>query len=296
VTSYNFQGTTINSSLVPLNWAHYLPFDPTYNWSAIYPTTNALIWTGVSAPLVGIPTGGGRVTEFSMTVNHPYVKAWCANNPGSTLATGTNKKDFFIPEFEESAGTIPDSASQVYLPISHAPFFETRIGETQVLGGVNNQQAIRPNPSGTIVSNLNTNRGTNNYPVKLGFIPDDQYLVGKYTCGAYLTMFPNSYEIVSVAGNHPLLSVRSVATGTVKAINIPIVFQYRCSDALRYIGGYRKNENLNQVQYTRTVGIDVFIKDASPFSFDLTTSVKYQNETTFQGIIAPGIGNIVNFK
>lgn len=294
-TTYNFQGTTVNSSLVPLNWAHYLPLDPTANWSAIFPTTNSLIWTGVSAP-TGIPIGGGRVTEFSLSVHHPYVKAWCANNPGATLATGTNRKDFFLPEFEESAGTIIDSAPQQYLPISHAPFFEARIGENQVLGGINNQQAIRPTPSATIASSLNTNRGTNNYPVKLGFVPDDQHLAGKYTCGAYLTMFPNSYEIISVDGNHPLLSVKKVSTGTVKAINIPIVFQYRCSDFLRNVGGYRKNENLNQVQYTRTVGIDVFIKDASPFSFDLTASVKYQNETTFQGIIAPGLGNIVSFK
>jgi hypothetical protein len=296
VSTYNFQGITVGSNLVPLNWAHYLPYNPTLNWSSTFPTTNSNVWNGVSSTLVGLPTGGGYVTEFALHVNHPYVRAWCASNPGTTLASGSNLEDFFLPEFEESGGSIVSSAGQKYLPVSHAPFFETRNNETQVLGGVNNQQAIRPNVNDTVAANLNTNRGTDNYPVKLGFVPDDQYLIGKYTCGAYLNMMPNSYEIVSVEGNHPLLSVKKVATGAVKAINVPIVFQYRCSDILKNVGGYRKNENLNQVQYTRTVGIDVFIKDASPFSFDLTVSAKYQNETTFQGIIAPGIGNIVNFK
>ena len=70
-----------------------------------------------------------------------------------------------------------------------------------------------------------------------------------------------------------------------------ILFQYRCSDILQYIGGYR-NTNVyggtqpTNVSYTRKIGIDIYQKDVTKlsgnaygavFSFDIQVQCKYDD-------------------
>ena len=132
--------------------------------------------------------------------------------------------------------------------------------------------------------------------LKLGFDPNDEYLIGKYTCGSYLHLFPNAYSDISVEGNHPTLSLKKVEFGTEQSINIPILFQYRCSDKLGNVGGWRVNSQLNNIKYSKKIGIDIFVKDDVPFSFDLEIGTQYKKETTLSAPVVPSRGNVlVNF-
>ena len=105
-------------------------------------------------------------------------------------------------------------------------------------------------------------------------------------------MFPNDYKDISVDGNHPTLSTKSIENGSENSINIPVLFQYRCSDKLSYIGGFRTSETLKNIKYSKKIGIDIFVKDDVPFSFDIEVSTQYKKETTLDSPIVPSRGAV----
>jgi hypothetical protein len=100
-------------------------------------------------------------------------------------------------------------------------------------------QASRLTPKITLPATDST-RQDSYYPIKLGFTKNDEYLIGKYTCGAYLYMYPTNYESVSVEGNFPARSTKAVKFGSENALNIPVLFQFRASDRLGFVGGFRQ--------------------------------------------------------
>jgi hypothetical protein len=71
--------------------------------------------------------------------------------------------------------------------------------------------------------------------------------------------------------------------GETNAINIPMVFQFRCVDKAGYIGGWRKSGNLTNINYTKKIGIDIQVANSDIFSFDVIISGGYQNDT----LVAP---------
>jgi hypothetical protein len=105
-------------------------------------------------------------------------------------------------------------------------------------------------------------------------------------------MFPNSYSAISVEGNHPSLSTKNVEVGSENAINIPVLFQYRCSDTLGKVGGFRIGEELTNIKYAKKIGIDINVKDESPFSFDIEVTAQYKKETTLDAPVVPSKGNV----
>jgi hypothetical protein len=105
-------------------------------------------------------------------------------------------------------------------------------------------------------------------------------------------MFPNSHAEISVEGNHPALSTKSIEVGSSNAINIPVLFQYRASDILGNVGGWRTSGSLNNIKYSKKIGIDIIVKDASPFSFDIEISAQYKKETTLDSPIVSGVGRV----
>lgn len=287
--TYNSAGQVIGTETVPLTWAHYLPFKPEDSAPA-YPNggTTTGVWNGTTDGS-GNPNDNGYISEFCIHKDHPSIA-----NLGASydVSTGSNLIDLIIPKFKETVAppVIDTDALQVALPFAHAPFSETSANEnTGVLGQKYWVQANR-RIANSVVNN--GARATDNYPIKLGFTPDDEYLIGKYTCGSYLYIFPNAYSDISVEGNHPNLSYKRVNFGTGQAINIPVLFQYRCSDKLANIGGYRIGSQLNNIQYTKKIGIDIILKDDSPFSFDLEISTKYKKETTLAAPVVPARGNV----
>ena len=281
---YTYVGQTVGTKLVPYNYGHYLPFNPTF--AAPSTAANSNVWYGTTDSSSN-PVGNGYLTEFCISKDHPTVKALGAS---FALSTGNTSSNIFRPEFDSS---ITDTSLQKYLPFSHSLHFETSVAEnTNVFSAAYYKQASRITP---LAPTDNATRSEENYPIKLGFIPNDEYLIGKYTCGAYLYMFPLNYEAVSVEGNFPARSSKIVKYGTDNSINIPVLFQFRCSDKLGYIGGYRTTETLNNIKYQKKIGLDIIIKDNIPFSFDIEIGAQYINETTLDAPLVQSKGTKVQF-
>jgi hypothetical protein len=120
------------------------------------------------------------------------------------------------------------------------------------------------------------------YPDKLGFTANDEYLIGKYSCGAYLYLGPPSASALQVQGTTSL-STKTLYDGDSNAINVPLVFQFRPVDKSGYIGGWRKAGNLTNITYTKKIGIDVQVQNEDAFSFDVQISGSYKNDT----LVAP---------
>jgi hypothetical protein len=289
---YNAGGIVVGSDRVPLTWGHYLPFKPE-DAVPLYPNggTSANIWNGTTNG-AGLPIGNGYISEFCIHKDHPSIA-----NLGVSfdVSVGPNLNNLILPVFKQNTAppVIDSDATQVALLFAQAVHSESSKDENTSVLGLNYLIQASRETSDLVASNNNTLRRANNYPIKLGYNPDDEYLIGKYTCGSYLYVFPDSYSNISVEGNHPSLSSKKVEFGTEQSINIPVLFQYRCSDKLGNIGGYRLGTSLNNITYAKKIGIDIFLKNEGPFSFDLVVSTKYKKETTLAAPIVPSRG-VVN--
>jgi hypothetical protein len=120
------------------------------------------------------------------------------------------------------------------------------------------------------------------YSDKLGFSSNDEYLIGKYSCGAYLFLGPVSTSAIQVPGTTSQ-SVKFLENGESNAINVPLIFQFRAVDKLAYIGGWRKAGNLSNISYVKKLGIDIQVRNSDVFSFDVQVSGSYKNDT----LVAP---------
>jgi hypothetical protein len=116
------------------------------------------------------------------------------------------------------------------------------------------------------------------YPRKLGFTANDEYLIGRYSCGAYLFLGPVTSSTIQVQGSTQLANAQ-VFSGAENSLNIPLIFQFRAVDKLSYIGGFRANGNPTNVTYTKKIGIDIQVRNQPPFSFDVQVTGKYKNDT-----------------
>lgn len=118
---------------------------------------------------------------------------------------------------------------------------------------------------------------------KIGFEPNDQYLLGPKSTGAYLFLNPSSYSDLVVDGSDSL-SFRTILFGDNNSISVPVTFQYRMTD---YFGqsttgsgnlggviGTAKGANLT---YTKTIGIDIYSNPINKerFSFDIEVTARY---------------------
>lgn len=284
-TSYSYAGQTVGSSLIPYNWGHYLPFFPL---QAVPGTSiDTRVWNGTVTS--GVGQGGGRLTEFCISKDHPIF-----NTLGTITYTSGTISTLFRPEFDSSIPpTVDPTSVQAVLPFAQSLHFETSVSEdTNSFGIKYYKQASRVTPS---LPTSNTTRNDSHYPIKLGFSPNDEYLIGKYSCGSYLYMFPLQYEDVSVIGNFPARATKQITFGSENSINIPVLFQFRCSDRLGYVGGFRVGSTLNNIKYQKKIGIDIIIKDNVPFSFDLEISSQYTKETSLDAPLVQGKGKIKTF-
>ena len=64
-----------------------------------------------------------------------------------------------------------------------------------------------------------------------------------------------------------------------------MTFQFRASDKLGFIGGWRADNpsGLKNIKYTKKIGLDIYTSDTI-FSFDVSVSGQYQKETA---VVAP---------
>jgi hypothetical protein len=123
---------------------------------------------------------------------------------------------------------------------------------------------------------------------KIGFEPNDQYLLGPRSVGAYLFLNPKSHTDLVVNGGDSI-SVRTINFGNASAISIPFTFQYRMTDyygngksGLGNLGGRitpGKNDNL---VYTKLLGIDIYsnLVNKERLSFDIKVTARYYSKNT----------------
>ena len=301
VYSYTYSGKRfVTANLygeTPSNGYMYFPYMYPSTGSGSntpYGTQHPEVWNGNGT------SGNGNISEFCLHIEHPAILE------GLTI--------------DQMCRPSMPTDEQKYVRVGHAVHFNTTVDEkTDIFGAKYFQQCKYRKP----VTYTGGSGGTTqhyNYPIKMGFSIEDTYLIGKYTCGSYLFLAPNTYETLVVDGNHPKYAKKDVApigaTGTTgvagsagaagpagsqgqggvrtqTGINIPIVFQFRCSDKLGYIGGYRKTGDLQNVKYTKKIGIDIYERDMTKksvalfgdiFSFDVEVSCQYAKTTN---IITP---------
>ena len=265
--NYNYRGRLINSTLVPYENGHYLPFDPTWTGLPYSTSANSKVWNGL-LDSNNAPVGGGRLSEFCIHKDHPFIKAGGQYNAPWSVT-------MYRPSYSTTDST------QKYLPFSQAIHCETTAAElTNAFGAKSYQQAAYRQAASVTLGTPSSGMRESQYPIKNGFINEDAYLIGKYTCGAYLNIAPFSHDAISVDGLSPAGSYKSLNFGTDAAINIPLVFQFRASDALGFVGGWRSANpsGLKNVKYSKKLGIDLYSLD-SVFSFDITVKAQYEKET-----------------
>ena len=270
-TNYNYQGNTINGTTVPYALGHYLPFNPTLasltiqkNTVSYELSTDVSVWNG-TLDASGAPVGGGLLSEFCISTNHPALKtSGNANDTWNNIYHPTSEVGITV---------------QRTLPFSHAIHFET--SENDVINAFGakpfQQAAYRLPVAPSIVNSIRTFNEIN-CPIKNSFTDNDKFLIGKYTCGAYLFISPTSHQAIGSNSVSPTITKRTVEFGALNSIQIPLIFQYRVSDEFQYIGGWRPNQTMQNIRYSKKLGLDIYLKDET-FSFDILAKIQYQSET-----------------
>lgn len=116
--------------------------------------------------------------------------------------------------------------------------------------------------------------------VKSSFTVNDQYLLGKASCGSYMFLLPREEDTLTVNGDDAL-SVKLITVGESNAISIPLVFQYRMTDyyglgvnGLGSIAGDYTGVTTDVI-FSKKMGFDLFDIDENRFSFDIEIFAKY---------------------
>jgi hypothetical protein len=185
-------------------------------------------------------------------------------------------------------GTAPISTSGVmsYLKFVHALYFSDDITSTR---GRQQLNYIAPGTANYYTVGTAPTANMQNFPAKLGFHKDDYYLIGKYTCGAYLFLAPLNYTTDITVDGTTATSKKLLLFGEDKAINIPLVFQMRAADILGYVGGYRVSGALTNITYAKKIGVDIQVMNDSMFSFDVEITGKYDQDSLVGPTYIPNI-------
>ena len=251
-TNFSVSGT------YPQNGTSLIPYNPADTPAISAGATSSGVWVGTfSGTTGGTPNGGGQISEFCISTSHPYLL-----EIGSSY-NYTNYDELVKPYASDT---------KVYPPFRHTQTFwgDTSLSDSKIQQGYRDPITFSTGPT--------ADREDRMYADKLGFSPNDEYLIGKFSCGAYLFLSPVDAAFVQVPGRSALSTI-SLESGESNAINIPLIFQFRAVDKLAYIGGFRKSGNLSNVTYSKKIGIDIQIKNDDVFSFDVQVTGSYKNET-----------------
>jgi hypothetical protein len=263
-SSYAYDGSSSTTQInfgvpgtYPQNGTIFTPYDPAGVPASVSGATASNIWNGsFSAVTGGTPIGGGKISEFCIDYRHPYLVSIGDTNGYSSY---------------------PDLVKPYVSPFEYAPFRHTQSfwGDT-TLSAYWVQQGYRT-PI-TFAAGATASKEDYMYSDKLGFSSNDEYLIGKFSCGAYLFLSPSDGNSLQVPGTTSL-STKQVLSGESNAINVPLIFQFRAVDKSGYIGGWRKAGNLSNITYTKKIGIDIQVLNSDSFSFDIQVTGSYQNDT-----------------
>lgn len=266
-SSYAYDGinnaTQVNfgvAGVYPQNGTIFTPYDPTQylDYATAVGGTASAVWSGTfTGTTGGSPIGSGYISEFCIHTSHPYL-----------VSVG---QAYAFTSFSELVKPYT-STTVTYPPFRHTQTFwgDTTLSQYWV------QQSYRT-PI-TFATGATAAREDNMYADKLGFSANDEYLIGKYSCGAYLFLGPVNNSPLQVPGTTALSTVY-LGEGETNAINVPVVFQFRAVDKLGYIGGWRKAGTLSNITYSKKIGVDIQLRNDDAFSFDIQVTGSYQNDT-----------------
>lgn len=287
-TFYSYDKPTVNGSksvdIAPLNTVNTAD-DAEYYYDRVnYSTStssNNFIWGGsFNMDAAGIPYS---YTNYENTdaavdvhVDHPYALSSSA----------------FIQAYERITSlTLTPPVTGVYDATSDAAqlFRQSRFAKLEaqsVLGKKQNLYLFDKSVSdptaissrGITPSNIVFDR-----TVKTSFEENDQYLLGKYSCGSYLFLATDSHESICVDGKS-LLSKVNLLYGSENSIRVPIIFQYRMSDywgegstGTGNVGGDTTG-GLTNITYSKRIGVDFYDVDKNTYSYDIEVSAKYKSD------------------
>jgi len=212
------------------------------------------------------PNGGGTLNNFCVHFNHPSVlnnrMSYNELNPVNILS-------------EENK-------------LEHADFFNIEKAANNYM----TQMEVTKNSAGKFQ--------------KFGFLENDRFLIGEDTTGMYLYLNPTRPEDIRVNGSDSLASFE-LQPGEKKTI--PITVEYRMTDYfdegdayssiknkvtnavqpdsplsinktqyLGVVGGYSSTNLSKQdinIEYEKTIGLDIFTRNNTPFSFDVKVNAIY---------------------
>ena len=240
---------------VPSHNGILMPYSPT---GAAPGTANPNIWNGTY--LSGAPVGNGKLNELCIHYQHPVVV-------NEAITTLRGYFDLIRP--------IETSGNYEYPEFRHTLGFELGSNDT-IATDITTQAKVYQQMELTMPSTTGygATGAESSYPIKLGFAATDEYLVGKYSCGAYLFMQPANHSAIQIEGS-TTLATKILQFGEQNAITIPVTFQFRAADKLQYIGGYRTTGSIRNITYSKKLGIDIQVKNESLFSFDMVVSGSY---------------------
>ena len=119
--------------------------------------------------------------------------------------------------------------------------------------------------------------------LKTSFDINDQFLVGKQSCGCYLFMASDIASNLAVDGK-TATSIKEIKLGSENSIRIPIIFQFRMTDyygqndtGLGNIGGDSTGATTSLV-YSKQMGFDIYDSNSNVFSFDIEVTAKYKSD------------------
>jgi hypothetical protein len=247
---------------------------------------DAFVWTGVY-DTTGKPYGTTNVTDFCVHIDHPDVR--------SKAFAGTPSQ-IYEPNVIETT-TIPN---QVNPKIRHAKYFNLQMSEQDGMVQLGYKDIVDDNIWKQIASSQLTQaqpfQKRANYQDKLGFSPNDRYLIGSKTCGSYLMFAPASTQQLMVNGTD-YRSNLLLEQGEDKAIRIPVIFQFRMTDyhgvgssGTGKVGGFNPSSTieLTNITYGKKIGMDIYVKDEGVYSFDILVKASYARESLTQVVQSPG--------
>lgn len=261
---------------------------PTRNLNSGIDIADAFVWnntTALSAP----PQAIHKITDFCIHVDHPEIG----------LGSSKSYSQLVYPQVSSSTST------QINARIRHSNLFHLKIDEPDGLKQLSYKSpewiqvpsSSSYNPDHTAITDAVLSNLLINYQDKLGFYPNDRYLIGKKTCGSYLMVAPASTQQLMVNGTD-YRSNYILQQGEDNAIRIPVIFQFRMTDYFGVgssgtgkVGGFdpqNPDVNLTNVTYGKKIGMDIFVKDEGTFSFDLTVKASYKRESLTQVVQSPG--------
>ena len=234
---------------------------------------NSNIWIGTYSS--GVPNGGGQLNEFCIHRSHQDLNDGSARLFSAltkpTITGGVMK----YPSFRHALGfELDTNTSQSALGSYTGTATPATPTSIALSPQVSNLQQLEYSPS----SNTSFGGNDTDYPNKLGFVDSDEFLCGRYSCGAYLYLAPTSHVNVQIEGTTQQAK-KTLEFGKENSITVPVIFQMRAQDKLGYIGGYRTSGALKNVTYIKKIGIDIQVRNEELFSFDISVSGSYTKDS-----------------